>query len=73
MQSYFESKMKSTNVKTKLFCLGAILLTLSVITDSQDVRIARQTRRKFCGHILKETLRDLCANGYNRLRSSNCA
>lgn len=64
--------MKTTNMKTKLFCLGAILLTFSVIIESQDVRIVRETKRKFCGPILKETLRDLCANGYNRLRSSIC-
>lgn len=65
--------MKSTNMKTKLFCLGVILLIVFVVTESQDVRPVRETRKKFCGKILKETLGLLCKQGYNALskKSSN--
>lgn len=61
--------MKSTNMKTKLFCLGIILLIMSAVTESQgqDVRPVRETRKRFCGQMLKETLGLLCKKGYNAL------
>lgn len=67
--------MKSTNMKTKLFCLGIIVLILSVIADSQDVRPVRETRKKFCGSYLTDTLGIVCSNAYNTLskKSSNIA
>lgn len=69
-----KSEMKSTNLKTKLFCFGVILLILSVITESQYARPVRETRKRFCGKMLKETLGLLCKDkGYNTIskKSSN--
>lgn len=61
-------------MRTKLLCLGVILLVLSVITESRYARPVRETRKKYCGRIVTDTLKLLCEEkGYNSIskKSSN--
>lgn len=63
--------MNSTNLGTKLFCLGVILLLSAVLSDAHFDRQIRARPNKYCGTALVDTLGILCENGYNSLRKKS--
>lgn len=63
--------MNSTNLGTKIFCLGVILLVSVVLADAHFDRQIRARPNRYCGAALVDTLGILCENGYNSLRKKS--
>lgn len=63
--------MNSTNLRTKIFCLGVILLVSAVLSEAHFDRQIRARPNRYCGAILTDTLVLLCENGYNSLKTKS--
>lgn len=63
--------MNSTNLGTKIFCLGVIILISAVLSEAHFDRQIRARPNRYCGTALPDTLGILCENGYNSLKKKS--
>lgn len=63
--------MNSTNLRTKIFYFGVILLVSAVLSEAHFDRQIRARPNKYCGTALPDTLEILCENGYNSLKKKS--